>query len=76
MASKQQAGLQLRTYRVNAGLSPEELGARVGLSGMTIRRLEEGVGIPTMRTRFLIAKELGFQVTDIWPLSRRSRVPA
>ena len=46
------------------------------MSGMTIRRLERGVGVPTMRTRFLIAKELDLQVTDIWPLSRRTKVAA
>lgn len=74
MASKKQTGLQLRRYRINAGLTPEDLGHKVGLSGMTIRRLENGVGRPTVRTQFLIARELGLAVTDIWPL--RDRVAA
>lgn len=72
MASKKQTGLQLRRYRVNAGLTPEDLGHKVGLSGMTVRRLENGVGSPTVRTKFLIAKELGLDVTDIWPLRERA----
>lgn len=71
MASRKQTGLQLRTHRTNAGMTPESLGHKVGLSGMTIRRLENGVGCPTVRTRFLIARELGLEVTDIWPLETR-----
>lgn len=74
VASKKQAGLQLQRYRVNAGLTPEDLGEKVGLSGMTIRRVEQGIGSPTVRTRFRLARELGVEVTDIWPL--RSKVSA
>lgn len=71
MASKKQTGLQLRRYRINAGLTPESLGHKVGLSGMTIRRIENGIGSPTVRTQFLIARELDLEVTDIWPLTTR-----
>lgn len=76
MASTQQAGLQLRSHRMNRGMSPEELGRKVGVSGMTIRRLERGVGRPTIRTRFLIARELGLQVTDVWPPATRKAARA
>lgn len=53
--------------RINRGLSPEQLGQRVGVSGRTIRRIEEGA-IPTVRTMFLIAQEFDLEVTDLWRL--------
>jgi DNA-binding XRE family transcriptional regulator len=56
---------------MNAGLSPEQLGHKVGLSGMTIRRIEDGRGRPTPRTMFLLARELGENVTTVWPLENR-----
>lgn len=76
VASKKLAGLQLERYRVNAGLTPEELGAKVGLSGMTIRRVEQGVGFPTIRTKFRLARELGVDVTEIWPIDARRKTAA
>lgn len=74
MASTQQTGLQLRRHRINRGLSPEELGEQVGVSGMTIRRLERGIGKPTVRTKFRIAREFGLEVTDLWPVRHRELV--
>jgi transcriptional regulator with XRE-family HTH domain len=53
--------------RVNKGLSPEALGNRVGVSGRTIRRIEEGKR-PTVRTMFLLAQEFECEVVDLWPL--------
>lgn len=63
-------GLALRRLRLNTGLSPEQLGARVGVSGDTIRRLEAGVGPrhPHPRTMFLLAEAFEMQVTDLWPV--------
>lgn len=60
-------GRRLRELRVNKGLSPEALGGRVGVSGRTIRRVEDGKR-PTVRTMFLLAKEFDCEVTDLWPL--------
>jgi transcriptional regulator with XRE-family HTH domain len=60
-------GRRLKQLRVNRGLSPEQLGSRVGVSGRTIRRVEEG-GRPTVRTMFLLAKEFDCEVVDLWPL--------
>lgn len=40
-------GAMLRHYRTAAGLTPEELGARVYLSGSQIRKVEEGTRTPT-----------------------------
>jgi transcriptional regulator with XRE-family HTH domain len=40
-------GAMLRHYRTAAGLTPEELGARVYLSASQIRKVEEGTRTPT-----------------------------
>jgi transcriptional regulator with XRE-family HTH domain len=40
-------GAMLRHYRTAAGLTPEELGARVYLSGSQIRKVEDGTRTPT-----------------------------
>lgn len=58
---------RLKALRVNRGMSPEQLGQRVGVSGMTIRRIEAGKP-PTVRTMFLLAQEFDREVTDLWPL--------
>lgn len=60
-------GRRLRELRVNRGLSPEALGNRVGVSGRTIRRIEDGA-TPTVRSMFLIAAEFDLEVTDLWRL--------
>ena len=59
-------GRRLRTLRINRGLSPEQLGNRVGVSGRTIRRVEDGAH-PTVRTMFLLAQEFELEVSDLWP---------
>lgn len=74
MRATKRAGRQLRELRTNAGLSPEALGARVGVSGITIRRVERGECTPTVRTMFLLAGEFELQVTDIWPIEDRAAV--
>jgi transcriptional regulator with XRE-family HTH domain len=62
------AGADIRQLRIQRGLSPEQLGQRVGVSGRTIRRVEEGRSRPTVRTMFLIALEFDCEVVDLWPL--------
>ena len=57
-------------HRVNRGESPEAFGSRIGVTGMTIRRAERGRSI-TVRTAFLIAKDMGVAVVDLWPVSAR-----
>jgi DNA-binding XRE family transcriptional regulator len=63
---RQWSALKLRMLRLNAGLSPEELGAEVELSGMTIRRLEAGTK-PTVATAYKLAQYFEQPVTDMWP---------
>lgn len=58
-------------FRVSKGMSPERFGSRVGLSGMTIRRIEDGRAKPVAllpRTKYLIAEEMGVEVDDLWPM--------
>lgn len=63
--------MSLRELRFNAGLSPEQLGEKAGVSGHTIRRLEAGG-----RPRPAIAKKIAdhFEVTpsDLWPAELES----
>ena len=62
-----QAGAKLRSARLNAGMSPEELGHRIGVSGRTIRRVEDGM-VPQVRTMFALAEYFETQVTDLWAI--------
>jgi transcriptional regulator with XRE-family HTH domain len=61
-------GERIRDLRLNVGLSPEQLGDQVGVSGDTIRRIERGIGprCPHPRTMFLLAEAFELGVTDIW----------
>jgi DNA-binding XRE family transcriptional regulator len=51
---------------MNLGLSPESFGYEVGVSGFTVRRIEDGKNL-RVRTAFLIAQHMGVPVTDLWP---------
>lgn len=77
MSSSQATRRRIRIHRVNLGESPEVFGARIGVTGMTIRRIEQGKRM-TVRTAFLIAKDMGLPVIDLWPppTSTRSAVAA
>lgn len=68
--------LKLKELRVNAGMSPNDLAYRVGVSGKTIRLAEQG-WIPSPRVQYQIAKEFGLLPLDLWPFERdRQRVAA
>lgn len=63
------AALQVKSRRIDAGLSPEQLGYIVGVSGHTIRRIEREGIVPTARVQFLLAKYFDSRPTDIWHLA-------
>lgn len=68
--------LKLRELRINAGMTPNDLAFRAGVSGKTIRMAEAG-WIPTPRTQFQIASVFELLPLDLWPLNRdRQRVAA
>jgi len=68
--------LRLKELRINAGMSPNDLAYRAGVSGKTVRMVEAGF-VPTPRVQFQIAKVFAMLPLDLWPLERdRQRVAA
>jgi DNA-binding XRE family transcriptional regulator len=61
--------LRLKELRVNAGMSPNDLAYRVGVSGKTIRMAEAGF-IPAPRTQLMIAAAFDLKPLDLWPFDR------
>lgn len=74
MVSTRLAGRRLQQHRVRLGLSPEQYGIRIGVAGMTVRRVEAGY-TPFRSTQAKFARDLGVEVDDLFPLSldRRAR---
>ena len=68
MASNRLAGRRIHQHRVRLGLSPEQYGVRIGVSGMTVRRVEAGY-TPFRSTQLKFATDLGVEVDAIFPLS-------
>lgn len=69
MMGTKAAGNRLRVIRLERGLSPEQFGARDGLSGMTIRRLEDGRQKRVQpRTMFRISQDAGVPVGELFDL--------
>lgn len=65
----------MQRKRLALGLSPEALGYEVGVSGNTIRRIEQLGCIPNPRTQFLIARFFETEPWLIWELRRTNRRP-
>jgi DNA-binding XRE family transcriptional regulator len=72
MASNRLAGNQVQLHRVRLGLSPEQYGIRIGVSGMTVRRIEDGC-TPFLSTKKKFASALGLEVDELFPDSVKSR---
>lgn len=68
MASNRLAGRRVHQHRVRLGLSPEQYGIRIGVAGMTVRRIEAGY-TPFRSTQAKFAKDLGVEVDELFPLS-------
>lgn len=62
------AAQQVKSRRIDAGLSPEQLGYMAGVSGHTIRRIERDGVVPTPRVQFLLAQHFGARPTELWRL--------
>jgi lambda repressor-like predicted transcriptional regulator len=76
MPSKNVAGLRLQAYLLDHGLTAEQLGEQIGLSGMTLRRVIDGYPC-TIRTKFLVARVLQEDPSTLWPpITRRRKVAA
>jgi DNA-binding XRE family transcriptional regulator len=66
---------ELQKLRINAGLSPNDLAYRAGVSGKTVRLAERGF-TPSPRIQYAIARELGKAPLDIWPFEIQRAVAA
>ncbi len=80
MASTRLAARRVHTHRVRLGLSPEQYGVRIGVVGMTVRRVEAGA-TPFRNTQKKFAAALStperpVEVDELWPLSLDRREPA
>lgn len=56
--------------RLNAGLSPNDLARRAGVSGNTVRSAERGLYI-SPRSQYAIAHALGVLPLDVFPFERQ-----
>lgn len=74
MTGDRLAAMEVRSRRLDLGLSPEQLGYLVGVSGKTIRRIEEGA-TPTPRVQYVLARHFGMRPTELWRLSQTPRPP-
>lgn len=74
MASNRLAGRRVHLHRVRMGLSPEQYGVHIGVSGMTVRRIEAGY-TPFRSTQAKFAAALEVPIEELFPLSldRRTR---
>lgn len=64
---RRQPNTRLYALRLNAGLSRQALGYRIGVSAETIRLAELGF-TPGPRIQFQLADEFGLKPLDLWPL--------
>lgn len=66
-------GQQLRTRRVDDGLSQRALAARLSLAEEVIRKVELDDGHqPIPRNKKLIADYLDHKVSDLWPIAEHT----
>ena len=68
--SRRSPNRRLQELRINAGLSPNDLAVRAGVSGNVVRLAEKGY-VPGPRIQFAIARVFELLPLDIWPLDRQ-----
>lgn len=74
MASKNVVGHQLATELIDRNLNHEQLGAKIGVSGMTVRRAINGEPL-SRETKWLLARYLGEEPSTYWPPMPGKRQP-
>lgn len=57
-------------HRIRPGMSPEQYGVRIGVSGMTVRRVEDGYR-PFLSTQAKFAGDMDLRIDELWPIQRR-----
>jgi transcriptional regulator with XRE-family HTH domain len=58
---------------LQAGLTEEDIAARLGVDPKTVRRWIEGLALPYRRHRWALAALLATAETDLWPQLRSSQ---
>lgn len=71
--SNELAPLLVRQHRVKLGLSPEQYGQRIQVSGMTVRRVERGY-TPFLSTQAKFAADLGLSLVDLFGMPPAPRM--
>jgi DNA-binding XRE family transcriptional regulator len=73
--SSQLARHLIHAHRVRLGLSPEQYGQRIRVSGMTVRRVEKGY-TPFLSTQAKFAADLGMTVDALFGMPAIAEVVA
>jgi DNA-binding XRE family transcriptional regulator len=68
--SRKRTNTTLIALRINAGLSRDDLAARIQVGRETIRLAEAGF-VPTPRVQYLIASAFELSPLDIWPIEHQ-----
>ena len=63
---QQKIGQGIAKYRKAAGLTQEQLGAKLHVAHETVSRMERGVSMPSVNTLHRIADALGVEVEDFF----------
>lgn len=75
MASRtNRVGPRLEEHLLDQGLSPEQLGAKLGIAGRTVYRALHDESLSRF-TKHVLAKELGREPWELWPPMPRKRIP-
>lgn len=64
--------LNLKAERMNRGLSLAALSEQIDVPKSTLARIEATGTEPAPRTKLAIARFLGREVTDIWPVEEKA----
>lgn len=70
LARRKRPNRVLTELRINAGMTPNDLAHRAGLSGNTIRAAERGLYVEP-RSQFAIAQALGRLPLEVFPFDRQ-----
>lgn len=63
----------LKTWRIDASLTQQELAERIGVSRKTINTVENGIFVPSTVLALKLAKALGATVEQLFELRQADR---
>jgi putative transcriptional regulator len=63
----------LKTWRIDANLTQQELAERIGVSRKTINTVENGIFVPSTVLALKLAKALGATVEQLFELRQADR---